>query len=137
MSETNESRGRADDIDKLVSRRLKMRRMMLGLSQQDVGKAVEVSIQQVQKYEKATNRISSGKLFTLSKFLKVPISYFYNQYEDSSNIIGNFAEESATYDANDANAPTEKEIITLVKSFGEIRNPQSRKKIIELVKTMI
>ena len=77
MSEKPENRGRADNIDKLVSRRIKMRRMMLGLSQHDLGKAVDVSIQQIQKYEKATNRISSGKLYTLARFLKVPITYFY------------------------------------------------------------
>ena len=53
----SEKKGRADSVDKLVSRRLKMRRMILGLSQNDLGKAVDVSIQQVQKYEKATNRI--------------------------------------------------------------------------------
>ena len=66
MSDNNsnykkESKGRADDIDRLVSKRLKTRRIMLGLSQQDLGAAVDVSIQQVQKYEKASNRISSGK----------------------------------------------------------------------------
>jgi len=137
MTEQTETKGRADNVDKLVSRRLKMRRMMLGLSQQDLGKAVDVSIQQVQKYEKATNRISSGKLFTLSKFLKVPINYFYDQSEDSSNIIGNiFAEESASYDANNKDLVTEKEIVSLIKAFSEITSPQSRKKIIELVKTM-
>ena len=137
MTEQTETKGRADNVDKLVSRRLKMRRMMLGLSQQDLGKAVDVSIQQVQKYEKATNRISSGKLFTLSKFLKVPINYFYDQSEDSSNIIGNiFAEESASYDANNKDLVTEKEIVSLIKAFSEITSSQSRKKIIELVKTM-
>ena len=75
MFEQSESKGKADNIDKLVSRRLKMRRVMLGMSQQDIGKAVDVSIQQVQKYEKATNRISSGKLFIIAKFLKVPITF--------------------------------------------------------------
>ena len=83
MFEQSESKGKADNIDKLVSRRLKMRRVMLGMSQQDIGKAVDVSIQQVQKYEKATNRISSGKLFTIAKFLKVPITYFYEHSDES------------------------------------------------------
>ena len=137
MSENTETRGRADNVDKLVSRRLKTRRMMLGLSQHDLGKAVDVSIQQIQKYEKATNRISSGKLFAFSRFLKVPVTYFYNNSDDSSNLIGAiFAEDAAIYDADDQNAVTEKEIVSLVKSFTEIKNPQSRKKIIELVKTM-
>jgi transcriptional regulator with XRE-family HTH domain len=138
MSEKPENRGRADNIDKLVSRRIKMRRMMLGLSQHDLGKAVDVSIQQIQKYEKATNRISSGKLYTLARFLKVPITYFYNQAEDSSNIIGTiFSEDATNYNTDQQNTVTEKEIVSLVKSFTDIKSPQSRKKIIELVKIMV
>lgn len=138
MSEQNETRGRADHVDKLVSRRLKMRRMMLGLSQQDLGKAVDVSIQQVQKYEKAANRISSGKLYAFSKILRVPITYFYDQSNDSNNIIGSiFAEDESSYDAsNNKDAVTEKEIVSLIKAFSEIKSPNSRRKIIELVKTM-
>lgn len=134
-----EKKGRADDIDKLVSKRLKMRRMMLGLSQQDLGRAVNVSIQQVQKYEKASNRISSGKLFAFAKFLKVPVNYFYEQkIEDSGNLIGNvFAEAPAPYDAGDVLAASEKEIVTLIKAFSDVKNSQSRRKIIELVRTMI
>lgn len=133
----NETKGRADHIDHLVSRRLKMRRMMLGLSQNDLGSAVDVSIQQVQKYEKATNRISSGKLHAFAKVLKVPIDYFFDQRDDSSNTIGNmFAEESESYVADDNEAVTEREIISLIKAFSDVRSVQSRKKIVELVKTM-
>ena len=136
MFEQSESKGKADNIDKLVSRRLKMRRVMLGMSQQDIGKAVDVSIQQVQKYEKATNRISSGKLFTIAKFLKVPITYFYEHSDESEIITNVFAEDDAKYEAEDSNAVTEKEIVSLIKAFSEIKSWQSRKKITELVKTM-
>lgn len=138
MSEQlSEKKGRADNIDKLVSRRLKMRRMILGLSQNDLGKAVDVSIQQVQKYEKATNRISSGKLFAFAKFLKVPISYFYEQNESSFNAINtSLAEDQEAFGESETELVSEKEIMNLIKAFSEISNPQSRKKIIELVKTM-
>ncbi len=136
MSEQGESKGKADNVDKLVSRRLKMRRVMLGMSQQDIGRAVDVSIQQVQKYEKATNRISSGKLYTIAKFLKVPITYFYEQSDESDIIVNVFAEDDAKYEAEDANTVSEKEIVNLIKAFSEIKNSQSRKKIIELIKTM-
>ena len=136
-NQKKEHKGRADNIDRLVSKRLKMRRMMLGLSQHDLGAAVDVSIQQVQKYEKASNRISSGKLFTFSKFLKVPVSYFFEQGDDTSNIIGHiFAEDSEKYTAGDRDPISEKELITLIKAFSEIKNYQSRKKITELVRTM-
>ena len=72
-----ETKGRADHMDQLVSKRLKIRRMMLGLSQQDLSNAVAVSIQQIQKYEKATNRISSGNLHAFDNFLNVPVNYFF------------------------------------------------------------
>ena len=136
MFDQAESKGKADNVDKLVSRRLKMRRVLLGMSQQDIGKAVDVSIQQVQKYEKATNRISSGKLFTIAKFLKVPITYFYEQSDESEIIANAFAEEDAKYEAEGSNNVTEKEIVSLIKAFSEIKSLQSRKKITELVKTM-
>ena len=136
MFEQFESKGKGDNIDKLVSRRLKMRRVMLGMSQQDIGKAVDVSIQQVQKYEKATNRISSGKLFTIAKFLKVPITYFYEHSDENEIITNVFAEDDAKYEAEDSNRVTEKEIVNLIKAFSEIKSLQSRKKITELVKTM-
>lgn len=137
MTEKKEPKGRADNIDRLVSQRLKMRRMILGLSQQDLGQAVDVSIQQVQKYEKASNRISSGKLFTFSKFLKVPVNYFFEQGDDANNVIGAIlAEDSSAYSVDDKNSITEKEIVSLVKVFSEIKSSQSRRKLTELVKTM-
>ena len=137
MTKEIETKGRADSIDKLVSKRLKMRRVMLGLSQNDLGKAVDVSIQQVQKYEKATNRISSGKLFAFAKFLKVPINYFYDKVDNTNGIANSvFAEEASVYEANTQDHTSEKEVLTLVKAFTDIKNPQSRKKVIELIKTM-
>lgn len=133
----SDKKGRADDVDRLVSRRLKIRRMMLGLSQHDLGSAVDVSVQQVQKYEKASNRISSGKLYTFAKFLKVPISYFFENGDDTNNTIGTiFAEDGEKYTTDDKDIVTEKEIVALIKAFSEIKSSQSRKKITELVRTM-
>lgn len=134
-----ESKGRADDIDHRVSKRLKMRRLLLGLSQEEVGKAADVSIQQVQKYEKATNRIACGKLYSFSKLLRVPVGYFFNQLEESDAIIGNaFVEEAEEYNSNKqkSDGVSEKEIITLVRAFNDVKDSQVRKKIIELVKSM-
>lgn len=120
--------GKANNIDIMVSKRLKMRRVMLGMSQQDIGNAVGVSIQQIQKYEKATNRISSGKLFAIAKFLKVPITYFYEQADESGMINNEFVEG--------VNLASEKEIINLIRAFNEIKSFQSRKKITELVQAI-
>ena len=137
--EAGETKGRADHIDHLVSKRLKMRRMILGLSQQELGEAVDVSIQQIQKYEKATNRIASGKLYSFAKFLKVPVSYFFNQVEEASSSLGNaFAEEAEEYNSNKSKTTnvTEKEVISLIRAFGDVQNPQVRKKIVDLIRSI-
>lgn len=135
-----EAKGKADHIDHLVGRKLKLRRMMLGMSQSDIANAVDVSIQQVQKYEKATNRISSGKLHAFAKFLKVPISYFFNDTNDVGTATKNLAEDAAKYHvdkkSNDPQIVSEKEVVSLIKAFSEIKNINSRKKVIELIKTM-
>ena len=131
-----ETRGRADPIDHLVSKRLKMRRMLLGVSQQELGEAVDVSIQQVQKYEKATNRISSGKLYSFARFLKVPVSYFFEtdniQNTPECLTLGEDSEEVKAY-----NHASEKEVLALIRAFGEVRSAQVRKKFLELMKSMI
>lgn len=66
------------EIDKLVADNLKKKRTMLGFSQADVAKAIGVSTQQVQKYEKNIDRISSGRLYSVANFLKTPIIKFYS-----------------------------------------------------------
>ncbi len=112
-------KGKADDIDKLVGKRLKMRRVILGLNQQDIGKVLGVSTQQIGKYENGTNRISSGTLFALAKFLKVPVTYFYEKFGDNYLCSNGFA--------------SEKELISLVKAFMGVKNPQNKKQIIALI----
>tara|TARA_Y100000741_G_scaffold1957_1_gene1640 strand:+ start:247 stop:618 length:372 start_codon:yes stop_codon:yes gene_type:complete len=71
-----------DNFNKHLGNRLKMRRLALGLTQTKVAKAINVTFQQIQKYEKGTNGVSSVRLLQLSNFLKVPIAYFYEEYND-------------------------------------------------------
>lgn len=67
------------ELDGVVARNIKMRRKMLGLSQTNVSDHLEVSVQQVQKYECAKNRLSSGKLYKIAQLLKSPIDYFFKE----------------------------------------------------------
>ncbi len=140
MSEVIETKGRADHIDQLVSKRLKSRRVLLGLSQHELGEAVDVSIQQIQKYEKATNRISSGKLFSFARFLKVPVSYFFEVANPAVNQLNDvFAEDAEEYENNITSKgahASEKEVINLIRAFNEVKNSQVRKKFLELLKSM-
>lgn len=134
------SNTKVDSIDLYVSKRLKMRRVILGLSQKKLAEAVDVSIQQIQKYEKSTNRISSGKLYSLANLLKVPIGYFfenassYTDCKNKVNTISVFAEDQENFLSDDT--VTEKEVLNLIKAFNEVKNLHVRKKIIDLVKSI-
>ena len=71
-----------------LGRKLRMRRLSLGLTQTKVAQAINVTFQQIQKYEKGTNGVSSSRLMQLSQFLKVPITYFYEEYKDYTEFTG-------------------------------------------------
>ena len=70
-----------ENFNKHLGNKLKLRRLALGLTQTKVAKAINVTFQQIQKYEKGTNGVSSNRLMQLSQFLKVPITYFYEDYK--------------------------------------------------------
>ena len=113
-----------------------MRRLFLGLSQQDIAKKLNVSLQQVQKYENGINRISSGKLYVLTKFLKVPAKYFFTKLDLNTGDITEQLQKMPSKENAEKNSKTmaEMEIITLVKTYSGINNPKIRKKFTELVK---
>ena len=69
-----------DNFNKHLGNKLKLRRLALGLTQTKVAKAINVTFQQIQKYEKGTNGVSSIRLLQLSNYLKVPISYFFEDF---------------------------------------------------------
>ena len=77
-----------------LGKKLRMRRLSLGLTQTKVAEAINVTFQQIQKYEKGTNGVSSSRLIQLSKFLKVPITYFYEDYKDFEDIDKNNLENN-------------------------------------------
>ena len=70
------------NFNKHLGSKLKLRRLAMGLTQTKVAKAIQVTFQQIQKYEKGTNGVSSIRLLQLSNYLKVPISYFYEDYSE-------------------------------------------------------
>ena len=72
-----------ENFNNHLGKKLRMRRLSLGLTQTKVANAINVTFQQIQKYEKGTNGVSSSRLMQLSNFLKVPVTYFYEDYSDS------------------------------------------------------
>ena len=76
-----------ENFNKHLGNKLKLRRLALGLTQTKVAKAINVTFQQIQKYEKGTNGVSSNRLMQLSEFLKVPIIYFFEDYKDFKDVV--------------------------------------------------
>jgi transcriptional regulator with XRE-family HTH domain len=118
-------------IDKHVGSRVRMRRMMLAMSQEKLGDGLDLTFQQVQKYEKGTNRIGASRLQQISHILQVPVEFFF---EGAPNLhaIGNDVKDapSASY-VSDFLASSEG--LSLTKAFTRIKEPKLRRRIVDLV----
>ena len=117
-------------IDRHVGSRVRMRRVLLGMSQEKLGEALSLTFQQVQKYEKGTNRIGASRLQQISKALSVPPSFFFDGMPNDTPATG-FAEETSSSYVVDFLSTTEG--IQLNKAFARIRDARVRKRIIDLV----
>jgi transcriptional regulator with XRE-family HTH domain len=121
-------------IDKHVGSRVRMRRMMLGMSQEKLGDALALTFQQVQKYEKGTNRIGASRLQQISHILQVPVAFFFEgapHLADGSMIADNLdSAPSPTY-VSDFLATSDG--LSLTKAFMRIPDPKLRRRIVDLV----
>tara|TARA_B100000029_G_scaffold181338_1_gene178995 strand:- start:581 stop:943 length:363 start_codon:yes stop_codon:yes gene_type:complete len=106
-----------------LGKRLRMRRLSLGLTQTKVANAINVTFQQIQKYEKGTNGVSSSRLIQLSNFLKVPVTYFFEDFSDHSQS----GEQEQTSDLNYS---------FLIKTFSKLDDNQ-KSKILQILKNNV
>ena len=88
-------------VDGHVGQRLRIRRTLLGMSQEKLGEAIGLTFQQVQKYERGSNRISAGTLYRLGQVLDVPVSFFFDGFEDDTKAQGGFRENQSSYTSGD------------------------------------
>jgi transcriptional regulator with XRE-family HTH domain len=123
----------ANPIDGQVGNRVRLRRMLVGMSQERLGELLGLTFQQVQKYEKGVNRIGAGRLYQVSQILGVPISYFYEGViEQSAETIRN----------GDSSTPPVMEFLSsgeglqLTLAFMRIKDAKVRKRVVELVKSL-
>jgi transcriptional regulator with XRE-family HTH domain len=120
-------------IDREIGKRIKARRLLLGHNQQLLAETIGVSYQQVQKYENGTDRVGASRLFAISRALDVPISYFFEtELAAGSTASSDYELESQTVRRTVAT----EEGRTLVLSFGRIRDPQLRTKVLELAELL-
>ncbi len=126
-------KGGPDPMDVHVGGRVRLRRMVLGMSQDALGKALGLTFQQVQKYEKGSNRIGAGRLKQLSELLEVPVQFFYDDYD---SVIGGrgFAENGATDPFMEL--LHSQEGVQLCRYYSEIEDPKVRKRVLELVRSI-
>jgi transcriptional regulator with XRE-family HTH domain len=123
----------ADEVDAHVGRRLRQRRIALGISQEQLGAELGLTFQQVQKYEKGQNRISAGRLYKIARILSVSVEHFFEGLNNQHAL------------AQQGGMPREVEIsafltspegLALTSGFMKISDPATRRRIVDLVNTI-
>ena len=128
---------RANPMDIHVGTRVRLRRMLLGMSQEKLGEYLGLTFQQVQKYEKGVNRIGASRLFDLAKVLGVQVQFFYEEAPVGVHGTGpaaGFAEKPA--ESYVVEFLSSREGLELNKAFSKITDPKVRRSVVELVKSM-
>jgi transcriptional regulator with XRE-family HTH domain len=122
-------------IDIHVGSRIRLRRTMLGMSQEKLGEALGITFQQVQKYEKGTNRVGASRLQNIAAILGVPVSFFFEDApgENGETSATGMSENSSAYVVNFLSSS---EGLQLNRAFVKISDPRVRRRIIDLVKAL-
>jgi transcriptional regulator with XRE-family HTH domain len=123
-------------IDIHVGSRMRLRRMLIGMSQEKLGEEMGITFQQIQKYEKGTNRISASRLFQLAQILGVDVQYFYDDanFDEGAKHQAGFSEPAAQdYIVEFLGS---RDGLELNRAFARIADPKIRRRIIELVRSL-
>ena len=127
----------ANLIDEHVGARVRLRRMLLGMSQEKLGESLGLTFQQVQKYEKGVNRIGASRLFDLAQVLGVPVQFFYDELTAASAASGHstgFADrQTESYVVDFLGS---RDGLELNKAFVRITDPKVRRSVIDLVRSL-
>ncbi len=128
-------------VDAHVGQRLRLRRALMGLSQERLAELVGVTFQQIQKYERGANRIGSSRLYELSRVLGVPVGYFFEGLEEERRPARGLAEPPAAFQHETASRPEpriidRRETLELVRAFNRIPDPLVRRRLFDLTKAL-
>ncbi len=115
-------------IDRHVGNRVRMRRLLIGMSQEKLGEMLGITFQQVQKYEKGSNRVSASRLYYLAQILGVPVQFFFDELPEASSQQPGMSEVGMT------DLLTSSEVSQLARAFSEISDPVARRAIMGMVK---
>jgi len=130
--------GTPNPIDVHVGSRVRLRRTLMGLSQEKLGEEVNLTFQQIQKYERGANRIGSSRLYEFAQILDVPVSFFF---DDMPSGAQNFADQRTNgktiakpSKAQDPDPMVKRETLELVRAYYKIIDPSVRKSLVELMR---
>ena len=141
---------RATPVDIHVGARIKLRRTLMGLSQERLGEALGLTFQQVQKYERGVNRVGASRLFDLSRVLDVPISFFFDDMPDangagtqnaaadvgSRRVFGMADAQDSFGGSLDDGVLSRRETLELVRAYYKITDPSVRRRVFDLIRSM-
>ena len=150
MNDLTMARAVVDDVgphpvDTHVGARVKARRLLLGMSQEELAKAVGLTFQQIQKYERGANRISASRLTEIAKAMKTPLDYFFSGTGSLASEIGTSTRSKANMRGvsdvkqasfDDTEMMTRKDVIELVRAYQRISSAALKKQLLEMAKTM-
>ena len=130
-----ENKEKPNPIDIHVGSRIRLRRTMLGMSQEKLGESLGITFQQIQKYEKGTNRVGASRLQNISAILNVPVSFFFEDAPgDQAGGTPGMAEASSSNYVVDFLSSAEG--LQLNRAFVKIADPKVRRRLVDLVKAL-
>ena len=137
---TGRGTGRPNPVDVQVGARLRLRRTLLGMSQEKLGAAMGLTFQQVQKYERGSNRIGASRLFEISRILAVPVSYFFEDSDEKPALGKKARLQPAGLSEEDDDFSDDplarRETLELIRAYYRINSPKLRRKIFDMIKAM-
>jgi transcriptional regulator with XRE-family HTH domain len=120
-------------VDRHVGNRVRMRRLLVGMSQEKLGELLGITFQQVQKYEKGSNRVSASRLYQIGRVLGVQVQYFYDELKEDDGPSGFAESEGADAIAGALQSP---DGVQIARIFSETTDPDKRKLILNAVKLL-
>jgi transcriptional regulator with XRE-family HTH domain len=128
-------------VDMHVGARLRLRRTLLGISQEKLGESVGLTFQQIQKYERGANRVGASRIYEFSRVLDVPVSYFFDEMNDVTKATrGRRIDLKGLTDSEQVELESDplarRETLELVRAYYKINDPKIRKRLFELTKTL-
>ena len=124
-----------------VGKRIRLRRTLLGMSQEQLGSELDITFQQVQKYERGANRVSASRLWDISQLINLPINYFFddmseNTMRSSPRRVSRGADDVDLSDEQTKDPMARRETLELVRTYYSIKTPLVRKRVSDMVKSI-